>query len=139
MIQTQISMPKIKQSFIGCLIRIWDNIWAIFPHILGIIAIKSPIHWIKFMIGKYTMECPKDNTIIYRVPRCGVRAGLQRSQIYPKYVKNIHLLFGFWTFRAQIWPHIIHQTGYKSLFYLWDTQLCIYRWEIWFNVWVIWL
>ena len=45
----------------------------------------------------------------------------------------------FGTFGAQIGPHILLQTPYEWLFYLWDTQSCMYQWEIWFNVWVIWL
>ena len=35
--------------------------------------------------------------------------------------------------------HILHQTPYEWLFYLWDPQSCMYQWKIWFNVWVIWL
>ena len=35
--------------------------------------------------------------------------------------------------------HILHQTPYEWLFYLWDTQSCMYKWEIWFNLWVIWI
>ena len=45
----------------------------------------------------------------------------------------------FWTFGGQMGPHILHQTPYEWLFYLWDTQSCVYQREIWFNVWVIWL
>ena len=38
-----------------------------FSHILGIRAI-SPIHGIKFLIGTYMIECPKDKIMIFRVP-----------------------------------------------------------------------
>ena len=69
--------------------------------------------------------------------------------MYGWYGSNAHYMwkianFGwflmiFWTFGAQMGPHILHQTPYEWLFYLWDTQSCMYQWEIWFNVWVIWL
>ena len=47
------------------------------------------------------------------------------------------MIFG--TFGAQKWPHILLQTPCEWLSYLWDTQSCMYQWEKWFNVWVIWL
>ena len=69
--------------------------------------------------------------------------------MYERYGSNVHYMWkivNFWwflmifgTFGAQIGPHILLQTPYEWLFYLWDTQSCMYQWEIWFNVWVIWL
>ena len=59
-----------------------------------------------------------------------------------KDVKNSQLFLIFddlWTFGAQIWPHIQRQTPYKWLFYLGDSQSWMYRWEMRFYVWVIWL
>ena len=47
------------------------------------------------------------------------------------------MIFG--TFGAPKGPYILLQMPYEWLLYLWDTQSCMYQWEIWFNVWVIWL
>ena len=59
----------------------------------------------------------------------------------PNYLKNslFWVIFWmiFWTFGVQIWAHILAQTPYEWLFYLWDTQSWVYGWEIRFNVWVI--
>ena len=59
-----------------------------FSHILGIRAI-SPIHWIKFLIGKHMIECPKDKIIIHRASGegYGVPSGLQRSKKSSKITK----------------------------------------------------
>ena len=52
-----------------------------FSHFFGIRAI-STIHWIKFLIGTYMIQCPKDKVIIHRAFGVGYRvlSGLQRSQ-----------------------------------------------------------
>jgi len=47
------------------------------------------------------------------------------------------MIFG--TLGAQIWPHILLQMQYECLSYLWCTQSCMYQWEIWSNIWMIWL
>ena len=62
----------------------------LFSHILGIRAISS-IHKIKFLIGTYIIDCPKDEMIIHRVPGEGywVPPGLQRAQKSSKITQNL--------------------------------------------------
>ena len=56
-----------------------------FSHYLGIKAI-SPMHWIKFLIGSYTIEFPKVKIIIHGESDVGygVISGLQRSKNHQK-------------------------------------------------------
>ena len=68
-------------------------------HILGIRAI-SPIHWTKFLIGTYIIECPKDRITINKASgvRYWVISGRQRSQKSWKSQKN-----GYFTHILGIW------------------------------------
>ena len=63
----------------------WFVLFLDFSHYLGIKAI-SPMHWIKFLIGSYTIECPKDKIIIHGESDVGygVISGLQRSTNHQK-------------------------------------------------------
>ena len=63
----------------------WFVLFLDFSHYLGMKAI-SPMHWIKFLIGSYTIECPKDKIIIHGESDVGygVISGLQRSTNHKK-------------------------------------------------------
>ena len=51
--------------------------------------------------------------------------------LMPKICENRHFLVifknVFWDFGAQIGPHILLQTPYELLFYLWDIPQCMYQ------------
>ena len=113
--------------FFGDFLDLWSSDMTLYP---------TPYEWLSYLCDISQCMYQKKTNLI----EC-----MGYMALTPKICEKLHIFvifkIIFWTFGARIWPHMLYSRRHMNDYFIYGTlnQLCMYQWEIWFNVWVIWL
>ena len=89
-------------------------LFLFYSHILGIRVI-SPIYWIKFLIGTYMIECPKDKIIIHRASGVGYVVQRSPKNCYFSHILGIRAISPIYWIKFLIVTYIVECPNAKSV------------------------